>query len=90
MSKNVAIEGSAVPCGDLLNEAEEREYLTLVHRFLDSFPEGIPDPNMETWIKDQAEYYRQHTEIRDKYHPAGKESQAYIGVAKRNHCQIRR
>jgi uncharacterized SAM-binding protein YcdF (DUF218 family) len=78
--RNIEIDGSEVPCGDLLNEHEEKEYLAIVRAFLDAMPDDIPDPNFDTWFEVHEGYYRQHKEIHDRYHPAGKKSQAYMGV----------
>lgn len=82
--KNIVVDGTGVPCGEILNEQEEKEYLKLVRGFLDSMPDRIPDPIMETWIEDHTDYYRRHRKIHDRFHPAGKESQAYMGVKKGN------
>lgn len=76
------IDGSDVPCGDLLNSDEEKEYLGVVKHFFLALPEDIPNHNPESWYQDHANLYQQYKEIHDKYHPAGKESQAYSGVRK--------
>jgi len=76
------IEGSEVPSGDLLNDAEEKEYLAVLRHFFETLPEDIPDPDPEKWHEEHAELYRQYKEIHDRYHPPGKESQAYMGVKK--------
>lgn len=80
LGDGIYIRESKVPCGNILNKEEEREYLALVREFLERFPREIPDPNMESWIIDHPEYYLRQAEIHEKYHPEGKESQAYMGV----------
>jgi uncharacterized SAM-binding protein YcdF (DUF218 family) len=76
------IDGSGVPCGDLLNSDEEKEYLGVVERFFSGLPENIPNPDPESWYQDHADLYQQYKEIHDRFHPTGKESQAYSGVRK--------
>jgi uncharacterized SAM-binding protein YcdF (DUF218 family) len=76
----IKIIGVKVPCGDILNSDEEREYYQLVNKFLGSFPKEIPDPDLDRWIMDHRDYYDKHQAIHDKYHPRGQESQAYAGV----------
>jgi uncharacterized SAM-binding protein YcdF (DUF218 family) len=76
----IKIIGVKVSCGDILNGDEEREYYQLVTKFLDSFPKEIPDPDLDRWVDDHRDYYDKHQAIHDKYHPSGRESQAYGGV----------
>lgn len=76
------VDGAEVPCGDLLNSDEEKEYLGVVERFFLTLPENIPSPDHESWYHDHVDLYQQYKEIHDRFHPAGKESQVYSGVQK--------
>lgn len=80
--QDIEIEGSSTPCGDLLDENEENEYLGAVRQFFVRFPETIPTPNLDTWFINHRHLYDEYKRIHDIYHPVGKESQAYMGVRK--------
>lgn len=74
-------ENTAANTGDLLDSAEEKEYLALWKEAFSTLSEDIPDPeNWSEWYKGMETYYLRHKEIHDRFHPAGKESQAYSGV----------
>lgn len=84
--KETEIHGSGVPCGELLNTDEEKEYLQVAKEFLEElkqkFSEGIPDPDFSKWNEVYMEQlYLKYETIRENYHPHGNESQAY-GAAK--------
>jgi len=51
-------------------------------KFFNKFPGEISKPDLFTWFKDHVQLYYKFKKIRDKYHPPGKESQAYVGVKK--------
>lgn len=77
------IEGRGVPCGDLLNENEEREYLEVAKKFFKKFPKDIPEPNSETFYNDFRELFEEYDKIHKKYFPPdGPECQAYMGIGK--------
>lgn len=80
--KSFEIEGQGIPCGDLLNETEEKEYLHLVQIFFASFPEEIPMPvSWEDWYAAHKKLYDSYKEIHTKYIGGGKETnQAYMGI----------
>lgn len=80
--KDFVIEGVGVPCGDLLNEDEEREYLELVKDFFLSLPEEIPMPaSWDEWYETHIELYENYRHIHERYLKNGKEiNQAYMGV----------
>lgn len=78
--KNFQIGGSSIDSGDLLNEDEERESLEAIRRYFANLPEEIPESNLETWYENNADLYCQYKKIHDRYHPPGKESQAYMGT----------
>ena len=80
--ENYKIDGYPVPCGNLLNSQEEREYLEVVKKFFISLPKDIPVPNPDLWYQEHAELYEKYGEIHDRFHANGKESQAYSGVKK--------
>jgi len=76
------IEGEGVPCGNLLNEKEEKEYLYLLQAFFASFPEQISSPvSWEEWYANHRELYDSYKEIHTKYiGNEGETNQAYMGV----------
>jgi uncharacterized SAM-binding protein YcdF (DUF218 family) len=77
------IGGCGVPCGDLLNEGEEKERLQVVKEFFKKFPQDIPEPNPETFYDDFKELFEEYDKIHKKYFPpGGPECQAYMGVRK--------
>ena len=80
--KKFSIIGEEVSCGNILIPEEEKEYFEVTKKLFKKFPQDIPMPNLLTWFKDQAELYIKFKKIHDKYHPPGKESQAYVGVKK--------
>jgi len=71
-------EESNVKTGDILLIEEEREYLEVTKEFFKQMPEVIPDPgDSDRWYKENADIYKKFSKIQAKYHPRGKESQAY-------------
>lgn len=81
--KDYQIDGAHIPCENLLDSREEREYLTVIKEFFKSLPKDIPDVNPDTWYQEHSDFYDRYREIHDKFHPKGKESQAYSGVRER-------
>lgn len=83
--KEFLVNGEGVPCGDLLNEDEECEYLMAVKNFFVTLPEDIVDPiNFENWYQEHKSLYDQYRDIHLRYVKDGKESnQAYLGVKER-------
>jgi uncharacterized SAM-binding protein YcdF (DUF218 family) len=79
-SKAVMIKGHGVPSGNSIIVEEEAEYLKEAKKFFSKFPERIPMPNLTTWCGTHANLYERYHQIHDKYHPPGKESQAYLGI----------
>lgn len=74
------IEGRSVPCGDLLNEDEEKERLEAVKEFFKKFPQDIPEPSPKTFYDDFKELFKEYDKIHKKYFPpGGPECQAYMG-----------
>lgn len=76
------IDGVGVPCGDLLNREEEREYLDVVKQFFVKLPNDIPNSDSEKWYLEHADLYQKYKEIHDRFHNSDNESQAYSGVRK--------
>ena len=82
LGKNFSIIGEEVPCGDILIIEEEKEYFEATRKFFQKFPQEIRMPDLLTWFDNNAELYIRFKRTHDKYHPPGKESQAYSGVEK--------
>lgn len=82
--KNIEFDGVSTACGDLLNLAEEREYLALVKKHFRKMPREIPIPvNWDRWYNQNIELYQGYTEVHAKYLKGKKETnQAYMGVRK--------
>lgn len=75
------IEGRSVPCGDLLNEDEEKERLQAIKKFFKKFPQDVPEPDPKTFYNDFKELFGEYDEIHKKYFPpGGPECQAYMGA----------
>jgi uncharacterized SAM-binding protein YcdF (DUF218 family) len=72
-----------VNTGDILLDAEEKEYLSAVKDLFSNKPNDIPDPkSWDEWYLQNKSLYDEFKIIHDKFHPPGKESQAYAGVNK--------
>jgi SanA protein len=77
------IDGESVPCGNLLNEDEEKERLEAVKEFFKKFPEDIPEPEPQNFYNEFQELFEKYDQIHKKYFPSsGHECQAYMGVRK--------
>ena len=78
-----ATELSEVATGDILIEEEEKEYLSLVKDLFGKMPKTITQPpDWDSWYSENLDFYNGYKRIHDKFHPTGKESQAYTGVKK--------
>ncbi|MEX0616288.1 MAG: YdcF family protein [Candidatus Woykebacteria bacterium] len=75
---------SEVVTGNILIGDEEKEYLSLVKELFSSMPETIPQPDSwENWYSEHLDFYSNYKRIHDRFHPPGKESQAYTLGAKK-------
>lgn len=67
-----------VDCGGLLVAEEEADYLAATQNYFQFYPERIKNPL--NWHAENPSLYQSFRDIHDRYHPPGKESEAYIGV----------
>ncbi len=76
------IDGKEVPCGDMLNAKEEKEYLEVTRKLLESLPQEIPTPeSWDAWKEKHKYLYEVFKEIHEKYMKGEVETnEAYMGV----------
>jgi uncharacterized SAM-binding protein YcdF (DUF218 family) len=72
-------ESYPVPCGNILIEAEEEEYLAATKRYF-NFGRNF-DFNRPDWHGNNQPLYEEFARIHDVYHPPGHESRAYAAVS---------
>ncbi len=76
------IKTKSVPCGNLLSQKEENEYLTLLKSFFARLPKDLPAPaRWEDWYHAHRGLYAAYAAIHAKYRKGGVETnEAYMGV----------
>lgn len=67
-----------VPCGGILLADEEAEYLRVLKDYLAQRPTWRA--NLSDWHLNNPALYAEYKLIHDRFHPPGKESQAYFAV----------
>ena len=77
LGENYFIQQHNVECGNILLEDEEKEYLQTTRDYLNGKNMAV---DTDTWHANNPELYALFKMIHDKYHPKGKESQAYFAV----------
>ena len=77
------IDSKEVPCGDILNAEEEKEYLKVTRELLESLPPEIPTPeSWDIWREEHKFLYDAFKEIHKKYMKGEKETnEAYMGIS---------
>ena len=80
LSMDFVITPYGVPCGGLLLPDEEAVYLETTQNYFAARP-GILE-NVDDWHNHHAQLYRLFKDIHDRFHPPGKESEAYCAVKK--------
>ncbi|MDO8240982.1 MAG: YdcF family protein [Candidatus Moranbacteria bacterium] len=76
------IESEEVPCGEILNAEEEKEYLQVTKELFDTLPEEIPTPeSWDVWKETNHQLYDEIKRIHANYVGSGPETnEAYMGV----------
>lgn len=77
-----SIDSKEVPCGDMLNAEEEKEYLEVTRKLLESLPQEIPTPeSWDAWKEEHKSLYDAFKQIHKKYMQGEVETnEAYMGV----------
>lgn len=79
--KEFIIEPEGVRCGGILLQDEEKEYLEVTQSYFSKInPEHFTCDN---WHEMNKQLYAIFKAIHDKYHPPGKESEAYYAVQRK-------
>ncbi len=81
LGNDMRIDTAEVPCGSLLHEAEEQQYLGAAVQLFASLPAVIPDPpNWDAWYAHYGWLYEEYDRIRAQFATGHDPSQAYGAI----------